>query len=87
MLDADVLVDARLVEHLITDRAFGVERTLLVLGQEPDLVAHPNVPRQTGSMDKHLSAIVALLGLFVVLAFLVPVQISLSLEHFAAVTK
>ena len=46
VLDADVLVDARLVEHLVTDRARRVERALLVVGHKVLLVPQPHVPRQ-----------------------------------------
>ena len=47
MLDADVLVDARLVEHLVADGARRVERALLVVGHKVLLVPQPHVPRQT----------------------------------------
>ena len=49
VLDADVLVDARLVEHLVADRARRVQRALLVLGHKVLLVTQPHVPGQAAN--------------------------------------
>jgi hypothetical protein len=87
VLNANVLVDTGLVEHLLAHRAAGVERALLVLGQEIYLMFQPDVSRQARAVDEDLSAVGALLGLLVVLTFLVPVQVTLRSEDLAAVTK
>ena len=51
VLDADVLVDARLVEHLVADRARRVQRALLVLGHKVLLVPQPHVPSQAANRE------------------------------------
>lgn len=87
MLDPDVLVDASLVKGLHADGTVGVEVALLVRGQEVGLVLQPDVSGQAGAVDKDFATIFTLLRLALMLPFLVPVQVSLSLEHFATVTE
>lgn len=87
VLDADVLGNTCLVEHLAADRALGVQRALLVLWHEADLMLHTDVSGQAGTVDEDVSTEVAFLGLLVVLTFLVPVEVALGLEHLPAVAE
>ena len=87
VLDADVLVDARLVEHLVADGARRVEGALLVVGHKVLLVPQPHMPRQARPVDEHLAAVAALLWLLLVLALLVPVEVALRPKHLPAVAE
>lgn len=87
MLDPDVFVDARLVEHLAADRALGRQRGLLVVWHKVVLMLQPDVSGEARAVYKNLSAKVALFRHALVHLLRVPVQRPLSAEHFATVAK
>jgi hypothetical protein len=87
MFDPHVLLDARLVEHLFANGTRRVEGALLVFRQKVDFMLKADVSSQTRSVHKDFPAVGTFLGLPIMLALFVPVQISLSLEHFPAMTK
>ena len=86
MLDADMLVNAGLVKHLQTNGTLGGQGGLFVVRHKIVFVLQSYVSRQTGGMDKDLSAEVTFLGHSFVDLFHMPIQGPRGLEHLSAMT-
>ena len=83
----DVFVDGCFVENLRTNRTSSIIVCLLSLRHEIAFMLHPDMSGQTTGVDKNFQTKCAFFRNHLMFSLLVPVQVSLSFENFATMTK